>query len=212
MKIAFARWGALLAAICPAASMGQLPGGPPPDVERGQQIYVICGACHGSLALGEQRLGAPSLVGQQEGYLLRQLRNFRAGIRGGNGDDQARQMRLILDTVSNESDWNAVIAYVLSLPVQRPQSALHGDIEAGRQIYTTCSACHGPTGEGNQALDAPNLRSLPDWYIADELRKYRMGTRGASPDDLPGSRMGAVAATLRSDEDMRAVASFIVSR
>jgi cytochrome c553 len=212
MKIAFARWVALLAVICPVASMGQLPEGAPSEAERGQQIYVICGACHGSLALGEQRLGAPSLVGQQEAYLLRQLRNFRSGIRGGKGDVQARQMRLILDTVSSESDWKAVITYVLSLPDQRPQSTLHGDIEAGRQIYTTCSACHGSTAAGNEALEGPNLRSLPDWYIVDELQKYRMGARGASPDDPLGARMRAIAATLRSDEDVRAVASFIVSR
>jgi cytochrome c553 len=212
MKSAFARWIALLVALCPAASMSQLPEAAPSEAEHGQQIYVICGACHGSLALGEQRLGAPSLVGQQRSYLLRQLRNFRSGIRGGKGDDQARQMRLILDTVADESDWKAVIAYLASLAVPGPQSSRLGDIEAGRQLYTTCSACHGLTAEGNEALGAPSLRSLPDWYIVDELRKYRQGARGASPDDPPGARMRAVAATLRSEEDMRAVASFIVSR
>jgi cytochrome c553 len=96
MKTALARWAALLATIGPTASLGQLPEPPASDAERGQQIYVICGACHGSLALGEERLGAPSLVGQQDTYLLRQLRKFRVGMRGGKGDDQARQMRLIL--------------------------------------------------------------------------------------------------------------------
>jgi cytochrome c553 len=207
MKTAFPRCGALLAAMLPAVSMGQFS-----DVDRGRQTYVICGACHGPLALGEQRLGAPSLVGQREAYLLRQLQNFRSGVRGGKSDDQARQMQLILETVSNESDWRAVIAFVRSLPMQAPQSTLRGDIEAGRQIYATCSACHGPNAQGNEALDAPNLRSLQDWYIVDELRKYRIGARGVSPDDLPGSRMRAVAATLRSDDDARAVASFISRR
>jgi len=185
--------------------MGQFP-----DVDRGQQTYVICGACHGALALGEQRLGAPSLLGQQEAYLLRQLRNFRTGVRGGKGDEQAQQMRLILETVSNESDWKAVVSYVRSLPAQLPQSTLHGDIEVGRQIYGTCSACHGLNAEGNESLDAPNLGSLPDWYIVDELQKYRAGARGAAPGDVPGARMRAAAATLRTDEDLRAVASFIV--
>jgi cytochrome c553 len=61
-------------------------------------------------------------------------------------------------------------------------------------------------------MDAPNLRSLPDWYIVDELQKYRAGIRGASPGDPIGARMRAVAATLRSEEDMRAVASFVASR
>jgi cytochrome c oxidase subunit II len=205
MKNAFPRWSALLAAVWPVVSMGQFS-----DVERGQQIYVICGACHGARALGEQRLGAPSLVGQQEAYLLRQLRNFRSGARGGKGDEQGQQMRLILETVSEESDWKAVISYVRSLPVQLPQSTLHGDMEMGRQIYGTCAACHGANAEGNDALDAPNLHSLPDWYIVDEVQKYRAGTRGAAPGDAPGARMRAAAVSLRTDDDRRAVASFIV--
>jgi cytochrome c553 len=75
---------------------GSTPGASRLGCRARQQIYVICGACHGSLALGEERLGAPSLVGQQDTYLLRQLRKFRVGMRGGKGDDQARQMRLIL--------------------------------------------------------------------------------------------------------------------
>jgi cytochrome c oxidase subunit II len=180
-----------------------------PLVERGQQVYVICGACHGARALGEPRLGAPSLVGQQKAYLLRQLRNFRSGVRGGKGDDQASQMQQILGTVSSEADWVAVIAYIRSLPVERPRAPVSGDIERGRQIYATCAACHGPNAEGNDALDAPNLRTLAEAYIVDELRKFRSGARGAASGDLPGSRMRAIAATLRSDQDIRAVAAFI---
>jgi cytochrome c oxidase subunit II len=205
MKNAFPRWSALLAAIWPAVSVSEFS-----DVERGQQIYVICGACHGARALGEQRLGAPSLLGQQEAYLLRQLRNFRSGARGGKGDEQAQQMRLILETVSDEPDWKAVVSYVRSLPVQLPQPTLHADMEMGRQIYGSCSACHGANAEGNEVLDAPNLRSLPDWYIVDELQKYRAGARGAAPGDAAGARMRAAAVNLRTDEDLHAVASFIV--
>jgi len=182
------------------------------DIQRGQQVYVICGACHGERALGEPRLGAPSLVGQSGAYLLRQLRDFRSGMRGGKGDDPARQMQQILETVSDESDWLAVIAYVRSLPIDRPRPSVVGDIERGRHIYETCSACHGPNAEGNEALDAPSLRALSDWYIMEELKKFRSGARGAAAADLPGSRMRAIAATLRSDADIRAVASFIVRR
>jgi cytochrome c553 len=212
MRLALARWGALFAVVGPTVSMGQLPEPVPSDVERGEQIYVICGACHGSKAQGEQRLNAPGLAGQQRAYLLRQLRDFHSGMRGGKGDDEGREMRVILDTVSNEADWQAVIAYIQSLPVERQPPTLHGDPEAGRQLYTTCSVCHGANGEGNESLEAPSLRSLPDWYILEALQKYRLGTRGASSEDAPGARMRAVAASLRSDGDLRAVASFIVSR
>jgi cytochrome c oxidase subunit II len=206
MKTKFGRWSSLLAAIWPVVSIGQIT-----QVDRGRQIYVICGACHGAGALGEQRLDAPSLIGQQEGYLLRQLRNFRSGVRGGRSDDQARQMQLILETVSNEADWKAVIAYLRSLPVQRPKPSVRGDVERGRRIYDSCAGCHGSNAEGKDALDAPSLFSLPDWYIVHELRKFRAGTRGAAAGDLPGARMRAAAATLRSEEDIRAVAAFVVN-
>lgn len=208
MKSTAFRWlDALLAAIWSAASMAQLP-----NVERGQRVYVICGACHAAQAQGERRLNAPSLAGQKQSYLLRQLRNFRLGVRGGKGDSQAQQMRLILETVSSESDWKAVIAYVQSLPFPLAQPTFQGDIEVGRQLYQACSVCHGSNAEGNEALDAPNLRSLPDWYIVDELQKFRSGARGGAPGDLPGATMRAAASALRSDEDTRAVASFISSR
>jgi cytochrome c oxidase subunit 2 len=206
MKTASALWCAIFGIAWVAATAQSA------DVQRGQQVYVICGACHGERALGEPRLNAPSLVGQSEAYLLRQLRDFRSGVRGGKGDDPARQMQQILETVSDEADWMAVIAYVRSLPVARPRPSVSGDSDRGRHIYETCSACHGANAEGNPALDAPNLRVLADWYIVDELRKFNSGSRGAAPADLPGSRMRAVAATLRSDEDIRAVASFIVGR
>ena len=192
-----------------AVALSSLASGHVPDAPRGEQLYVICDACHGPGARGEQRLQTPGLVGQPEVYLLRQLRNFRGGRRGANNDVEGQQMRQILEVISNEEDWQDVVRYVGSLPTQAPPATLHGDVEKGRKLYVTCAACHGPLAEGNEALNAPPLRWLPDWYIVRQLQKFRAGVRGSAADDVPGNQMRAISQELRSDSDIAAVASYI---
>jgi cytochrome c553 len=136
-------------------------------------------------------------------------------------------MQQILATVHEESDWRAVIEFIMTLPVRRadahaaseqhaasePHTAtdLHAAAagERARQIYGTCAACHGIAGDGNEALQAPSLASLPAWYIAAQLHKFRKGSRGAAASDGPGRSMRAIAATLTSDRDIAAVSDYI---
>ena len=57
------------------------------DIEKGKTLYNICTACHGPNAEGNSALNAPANAGQDPWYLTRQLKNFRAGIRGAHPDD-----------------------------------------------------------------------------------------------------------------------------
>jgi len=179
------------------------------EVERGAGIYDICGACHGPQAQGTESLGAPPLAGQQRWYLLRQLRNFQLGARGGTADAEGEEMRQILAIVPAESDWRAVIDFVMGMSVPRPENQIAAQTGRGRQIYATCAACHGTAGEGNESLNAPNLSHLPGWYIAAQLHKFRKGIRGAAAADEPGRRMRTAAATLSSEKDIVAVSDYI---
>jgi cytochrome c oxidase subunit II len=199
---ALGAWIAL--AMWPAICAGQLP-----NVERGERIYDICGACHGARGQGDQTLLAPPLAGQQAAYLLRQLRNFHSGQRGAKEDVQAQEMQQILKTVSIESDWQAVIAFVATLPSSHSHDSFDGDIARGQEIYATCATCHGGAGEGNELLEAPSLAELPGWYIAEQLRKFRNDSRRAV--DGPSTRMRAIAATLQ-DADAAPVTAYIVQR
>jgi cytochrome c oxidase subunit 2 len=196
----------LALAIWPSFCIGQLP-----NAQRGQLIYDICGACHGPQAQGDQSLSAPPLAGQRSRYLMRQLMNFRSGLRGGDSDVQAQEMQQILTTVSNESDWQSAIEFVLTLPMPQPHDETGGgDAKRGQRIYQTCASCHGSAGEGNDALEAPSLVQLPAWYIVEQLRKFRTGLRGTARNDEPGNRMRTIAlTTLRSDGDISTVASYI---
>ena len=66
-----------------------------------------------------------------------------------------------------------------------------GDEGKGKEIFSTvCSACHGPNGGGNQALLAPSIAGLDEWYIVLQLDKFRAGWRGFHSEDVGGQRFG----------------------
>jgi cytochrome c553 len=59
-----------------------------------------------------------------------------------------------------------------------------------------CAACHGPNGEGREELHSPSIAGLPVWYVEEQVKKFRAGTRGFHPEDLPGQQMRAISLTL----------------
>jgi cytochrome c oxidase subunit 2 len=195
----------LIGAGCPLSIAQDEPESP--AMERAEQLYVICGACHGARAQGEHSLQTPALAGQQPDYLLRQLKLFSSGARGGVNDPQGQQMQQILQTISSEQDWASLVAYVNSLPVN--SSTAQERNEHGRKLYQACIGCHGAQGEGIPALNAPRLSILADWYIASQLRKFKAGQRGAGSDDIPGMQMRAASTMLQTDADIAAVAAYI---
>lgn len=60
----------------------------------------------------------------------------------------------------------------------------------------TCAACHGATGAGNPTLGSPSIAGLPSWYVRDQLLNFQHDRRGASPNDVAGQQMRAIALTL----------------
>ncbi len=81
----------------------------------------------------------------------------------------------------------------------------------GEQLYRNCSICHGPDGQGIPLQLAPALTNLSEKYLVEQLKKFKSGIRGAHPDDHAGLRMLPMSQTLLTEEDMQAVASYIVS-
>ncbi len=79
----------------------------------------------------------------------------------------------------------------------------------GEQVFTTCAACHGPKGQGNRRIGAPNIAGLPKWYVARELEKFIVGHRGFDPADTVGRRMAVVSVTIDGDDDLESVAEYI---
>jgi len=182
------------------------------DAERGKQLYALCAACHGPNAEGIPALNAPANAGQDPWYMTRQLKNFRAGIRGAHPDDtfgaQMRPMAMVLATDAQIAD---VVAYINSLDLPDPPQTVDGDVELGKQAYETCIPCHGEFGEGAQSLDAPRLSNQHDWYIVRQLENFKAGIRGGHQNDIYGAQMRIMSQMLESDERIRGVAAYIAT-
>ena len=89
------------------------------------------------------------------------------------------------------------------------QRVAGGDPAAGRALYAVCGACHGQQGEGNPALNAPQLAGQGEWYVKRQLNNYRLGIRGADPEDVFGQQMAPIVGTLADDAAVSNVAAYI---
>ena len=86
------------------------------DATAGKASYMICQTCHGPKGGGNRALNSPNLTGLQDWYIVRQLKNFKAGIRGTkSGDLFGMQMRPMAMTLANDAAINNVTAYIATL-------------------------------------------------------------------------------------------------
>ena len=89
------------------------------DPTKGQALYAVCAACHGPDGAGNQLLNSPALNHASDWYLLTQLKNFKAGIRGTNPEDTiGKTMQPMSMTLADEQAMKDVIAYIMTLSPQ----------------------------------------------------------------------------------------------
>ena len=86
------------------------------DAAAGEALYGPCAACHGPGGGGNKDLNAPAIGGQEQWYLIRQLQNFKSGVRGaGTGDTFGAQMVPMAGTVADEQAAKNLAAYIATL-------------------------------------------------------------------------------------------------
>ncbi|MEY8216764.1 MAG: c-type cytochrome [SAR324 cluster bacterium] len=183
------------------------------DATKGKAAYAVCAACHGANGMGNKALNAPKIAGQEPWYLERQLKNFKAGVRGAHPKDPyGMQMRPMALTLANDQAVSDMAAFLSSMPVSKSsESTVKGDATAGKASYMICQTCHGPKGGGNKALNSPKLTGLQDWYIVRQLKNFKAGIRGTKSGDLFGMQMRPMAMTLANDEAINNVAAYIAT-
>lgn len=114
----------------------------------GERLYMNnCSQCHASDARGGR--GFPNLTdndwlhGGSPEKIEETITNGRNGM-----------MPPMAAMVGTDEDIKNLANYVLSLSDSSHDAAA---AELGKEKYAVCAACHGPEGQGNQALGAPNL-------------------------------------------------------
>lgn len=219
MRRSFKRRGLSLVVMLAAASaVGAQPAQPAaaasaPDAARGRQAYAMCATCHGARGEGQASIDAPALGGQLPAYVERQLKAYRAGLRGTHPDDvPGNRMRMLARSIPDEALIADLAAHIASLPAARSDGAVAGHAPAGRKLYQAqCAACHGPRGEGQAALYAPRLTGLGDQYTLLQLQHFKLDRRAAAGNE-PGQQMTQLArAALRDERAMRDVVAYLAS-
>ena len=182
------------------------------DLGRGEAKYKVCAACHGENGEGRKIANAPRISGQHSWYIARQLNNFKNNVRGTHINDiTGMQMRPIAMTLGTDQDIDDVVEYVGSLNGRVKHSGVIGNIKKGESAYAVCATCHGANGQGNEALNAPKIAGLPDWYVERQLNNFKKGIRGVHPKDIYGQQMRPMAMALLNDEAVRDMTVFVAS-
>jgi cytochrome c oxidase subunit II len=111
--------------------------------------------------------------------------------------------------VDEEEDFQAWIAQFPTFGevLARPEP----DLAAGQASYAVCSACHGIDGQGQQALNAPDINGLSSWYVERQVGYFKDGIRGAHPGDVYGRTMAPMMAVLADDQAIRNVSAYVAS-
>ena len=197
-KIATFVLTAVISLIAPQLVMAQ------GDPAAGQAKSALCATCHG--ADGNSQIAMnPKLAGQNAGYIVKQLQDYKSGERA-NPTMSAMVLSL------SEQDMEDIAAWFSS-----QQVTLGGAdpelLELGESIYrggikdlsvAACSACHSPTGGGNAPAGFPSLSGQHVEYTLQQLKNFRAGERA---NDM-GSMMRTVAERL-TDRELEALASYV---
>ncbi|HLU07415.1 MAG TPA: c-type cytochrome [Woeseiaceae bacterium] len=176
----------------------------------GAAQYVVCAACHGQQGEGMQALNAPKLAGQDPWYLKRQLQNFKNGLRGTHEEDVfGKQMAPMANTLATDEAIDNMVAHIQTFPDAPPTPTVEGNVAAGAQRFTVCAYCHGSNGEGIQAMNAPRLAGISDWYLEHQIRNFKRGIRGEHPEDYYGKQMGFMGRIFQTDQSINDVVAYI---
>jgi len=163
-----------------------------------------CTWCHGPSAQGSG--AAPRIAGQREQYLVSQLHAFHDRSR----DNPASKQYMWGATARLSPEMARDFAlYFSSLPAEAAEDGDTGLAALGKVIYeqgvpdanvVSCIVCHGPRGEGFEAI--PRLGGMSHGYLKSRLEQWGQGYH-ASARPMP-----LVARTLSADE-IEALASYL---
>jgi cytochrome c553 len=174
------------------------------DAAAGKAKSATCVACHG-MDGNSAAPNFPKIAGQHEGYLYKQLMDFKTGKRV---DPTMAGMVAAL----SKKDMRDLAAYYAGQTGSKGTTA-EDQLALGQVIYrsgnattgvSACAACHSPTGAGNPQANFPQLSGQHATYTESQLQQFAKGTRANDA----GSMMRVIARKM-SDAEMKAVSEYI---
>jgi len=151
--------------------VGALPLGHAADVIEAK--VQLCAACHGDKGVPSDPKATPVIWGQDQSYLMKQLRDFR------NGERSSTIMAPIAKGL-DEGDLRKLAAYFAAKTWPARQASAKPP--AAPKGIAQCQACHQPKFEGG--MPAPRLAGLSYEYLVGEMREFAADER-ANNLDMP---------------------------
>src|SRR5438067_6519604 len=120
-----------------------------------------CAACHGANGVPTDPKTIPVIWGQEQSYLMKQLRDFR------NGERKSAVMSPIAKDLA-EGDLRKVAAYFAAKPWPARRASAKPPLPP--KGIAQCQACHQPNFEGG--MPAPRLAGLSYEYLVTAMRSF----------------------------------------
>lgn len=164
-------------------------------------VTEVCQHCHGFEGEASNIL-YPRLAGQNNNYIIKQLKDFRSGKRKGTMNDMA--------AVLKDDEITALAAYFSAKPALAHRVRDKEFAQVGWYIFhrgnkysgvPACASCHGDKGEGTVSL--PRLAGQHKRYVADQLNMFHERERNND-----NAIMHSVASKL-TEMEIEAVANYI---
>lgn len=167
----------LVLAVGPAAAL---------DLENAKRINRTCALCHGSYGQGTPGTMSPRLAGLPAGYLAKELRYYRDGLRHYAPMVVASSVDSMTDKdIDDIAEYLAgVNLRTLNLP--KIPAYTKGDSERGGEYFRDeCKGCHRPTGLGKPEKGIPPLAGQYGSYLFGQMKRFQRKDRhhDDDPDD-----------------------------
>ena len=181
-----------------------------PNLEKAKKIAEsVCVACHGTDG-NSPTPANPILAGQGEGYLFKQLMEFKAA----EGKPAIRSNAIMAGMTSalTAEDMKALSVYFSQQKIKPSAASNEKLVETGKHLWRkgdfdrgipACAGCHGPAGAG-VPTQYPRLAGQYAEYTELQLKNFRSEERSNDPE-----RMMRTIADKLSDKQIKALADYI---
>jgi cytochrome c553 len=158
------------------------------DIEAKAQA---CAACHGNNGVPSDPKSIPVIWGQEQSYLMKQLRDFR------NGERNSAVMSPLAKNLA-EADLRPMAAYFAAKPWPARRAAAKP--ASPPKSLAQCQACHQPNFQGG--MPAPRLAGLSYEYLVASMRAFAADQRTNNLDMPKFMRM-------LSEKERSAIARYV---
>jgi len=172
-----------------------------PNAQAGEKTYRLCAACHGKDGFGEQHGEFPSIAGQHQNVIIKQILDIQVK----NRINPAMYPFTDMETLGGLQGVVDIAAYAAQLPSNnRPVTGDGKRTPAGEKLFqSNCTACHGSNAQGDNERLYPRIRNQHYPYLVRELNWIK--------DKIRKNADPAMVAILQnfSEQDIEAVADYL---